>query len=211
MRRSKSTSRRWPVSGWNGWVTTTNSEPSLGWGDFALCALRRDRQRPLLGRAGLGNQDPTRRQRSVAAVLQHHGELVEQPVNPILLDLLDGQLVDARCTTVAAHLLPRPLQDVPAGELVVQRVEPSSGIGLGRPVQRMLQGTDRVETLRLLDASRGGTSHDGHSPALLASLRTDKAAALPITGGYVVQPARPVLRPPPTPCRPAAHFPVSRL
>src|SRR6266511_2010769 len=150
---SMSTSNCSTVSGWNGWVTTTNSEPSLGWGDFALCALRRDRQRPLLGRAGLGNQDSTRR----------------------------------------------------------QRVEPSSGIGLGRPVQRMMQGTDRVETLRLLDASRGGTSHDGHSPALLASLRTDKAAALPITGGYVVQPARPVLRPPPTPCRPAAHFPVSRL
>jgi hypothetical protein len=45
---------------------------------------------------------------------------VEQPVNPVLLDLGDGELVDARRAAVAAHLLPRPLQDVPAGELVGQ-------------------------------------------------------------------------------------------
>jgi hypothetical protein len=173
---------------------------------------RRDRQRPLLRRrAGLGNPHPARRKRSVAAALQHHGKLVEQPVNPVLLDLLDGYLVDARRATVAAHLLPRPLQDIPAEELVVQRVEPSSGIGLGRPVQRMLQGTDRVEIFRLLNAHRGGTSHDGHSPALLASLRADEAAALPITGGCVARPARSVLRPPPTPCWLAVPFPVARL
>src|SRR5438874_5504479 len=43
---------------------------------------------------------------------------------------------------------------------------------------------------------------------LQTTLRTDEAAALPITGGYVVRPAQPVLRPPPTPTRPAIHFPV---
>src|SRR5690348_1962954 len=43
---------------------------------------------------------------------------------------------------------------------------------------------------------------------LLTTLRTDEAAALPITGGYAVRPAQPVLRPPPTPSRPAVHFPV---
>jgi hypothetical protein len=36
-------------------------------------------------------------------------------------------------------------------------VEPSPGIGLGRPVERMLQGTDRIHTGSL----RGGTSHTG--------------------------------------------------
>src|SRR6266508_1289819 len=35
-----------------------------------------------------------------------------------------------------------------------------------------------------------------------SNLRTDEAAALPITGGCVVHPARSVLRPPPTPCWP---------
>ena len=38
--------------------------------------------------------------------------------------------------------------------------------------------------------------------------RTDEAAALPITAGYVVRPAQEVLRPPPAPTRPAIHFPV---
>src|SRR6266508_5458263 len=46
MRRSNSTSSRWPASGWNGWVTTTNSEPAFCWTDLALCALRCDAERP---------------------------------------------------------------------------------------------------------------------------------------------------------------------
>src|SRR6516164_1115092 len=37
----------------------------------------------------------------------------------------------------------------------------------------------------------------------------NEAAALPITGGSVVRSARSVLRPPPTPTRPHAHFPDS--
>jgi hypothetical protein len=48
-------------------------------------------------------------------------------------------------------------------DLVIQRVEPSSGIGLGRPVKRMLQSTDRAGT----PDARGGTSHNGtHRPLL---------------------------------------------
>ena len=148
---------------------------------------------------GLGRQRPERSR------LQLRFQLTEQPGNPVLLDGGQGGLVDARSAVVAAHLAPRPLQDVPAADLVIQRVESSSGIGLGRPVERMLQGTDRAE--RALGTS-GGTSHDGTHRPLLANLRVDEAAALPITGGYVVRPARPVLRPPPTPSRPAAHFPA---
>src|SRR5690242_12240739 len=71
----------------------------------------------------------------------------------------------------------------------------------------MLQGTDRIPGYR--GSLRGGTSTDGtHRAPPLATLRTDEAAALPITGGCVVRPAQPVLRPPPTPTRPAIHFPV---
>src|SRR5437763_1116996 len=77
-------------------------------------------------------------------------------------------------------------------------------IGLGRPVKRMLQGTDRVEPLD----TEGGTSLHGTHRPLLANLRVDEAAALPITDGCVVRPARAVLRPPPTPSRLAAHFPA---
>src|SRR4029434_5248757 len=83
--------------------------------------------------------------------------LVEQPVSAVLLDLGQGGLVDARRTVVPAHRDPRPPQDVSAEDLVSQRVEPTSGIGLGRPVQRMLQSPNRVHT----GPQRGGTSRNG--------------------------------------------------
>ena len=119
----------------------------------------RNRQRPLLGRpAGLGYVHPAGRQRTPPPLLQTRGQLVEQPGNAILLNVSDGLLVDAGRALVGAHQLPRTLQHVPPIDLVVERVEPSPGIGLGRPVQRSLQFSD----LHLL----GGPSHKWHSPAL---------------------------------------------
>ena len=77
---------------------------------------------------------------------------------------------------IAAHVLPRPLQDVPAMDLVPERVEPSPGIGLGRPVQRMLQGPNRVHH----GPRSGGTSRNGtHRAPPRQAIRTDEAAALP--------------------------------
>src|SRR3954447_849380 len=101
----------------------------------------------MLVRARLRDEHPPGRQRAVGPRLQLRFQFVEQPGNPVLLDLGQRGLVDARRAVVAAHLAPRPLQDVPAVDLVIQRVESSSGISLGRPVKRMLQGTDRVERL----------------------------------------------------------------
>ncbi len=95
--------------------------------------------------------------RTPTPVPQLRGQLVEQPGNAVLLDVSDGLLVDAGRAMVGAHQLPRPLQDVPAVDLVMERMEPSSGIGLGRPVKRSLQFSDFV----LL----GGPSHEWHSPA----------------------------------------------
>jgi hypothetical protein len=105
---------------------------------------RRNRQRPPLSGAGLRDQYPTRRQRPTAAVLQLGGQLIKQPDNPVLLDLVQGDLVDARRAVIHAHRDPRTPQHVSAVDLVRKRVEASSGIGLGRPVQRMLQGTNRI-------------------------------------------------------------------
>ncbi len=53
----------------------------------------------------------------------------------------------------------------------MKRVEPSPGIGLGRPVKRSLQNLDLV----LL----GGTSHEGTHQPFPAPKRIDEAAALP--------------------------------
>lgn len=70
-----------------------------------------------------------------------------------------------------AHLEPSTLQDVPAMDFVIERMEPSSGVGLGRPVERSLQALD----ILLL----GGTSHEGTHQPFPVSKRTDEVAALP--------------------------------
>ena len=106
---------------------------------------RRNRKRPLLvPHTRLRDVDPARGHRTIPALLQFGSQLTEQPGNPVLLDSGQGDLVDARCAVVTAHRDPRAPQNITAADLVVQRVEPPPGIGLGRPVQRMLQGTDRI-------------------------------------------------------------------
>src|SRR5271154_6765117 len=107
---------------------------------------------PLRRSAGLRDEHPAGRKRTPAPLLEIRGQLVEQPGNPVLLDISAGLSGDAGRATIGAHQLPRTLQNVPAVDLVVERVEPSSGIGLGRPVERSLQFSDFV----LL----GGPSHD---------------------------------------------------
>jgi hypothetical protein len=86
-------------------------------------------------------------------------------------------LVDARRTAIAEHRNPRTPQDVSAIDLVPQRMKPSPGVSLGRPVKRTLQGTDRICGNR---SHSGGTSHFGHSPSpSITALHIDEAAALP--------------------------------
>ena len=120
-------------------------------------ADRRDRQWTLLASARLRDEHPTCRADSPRPAPQVRGQFIQQPGHPVLLDVGDGLSVDACCAAVAAHVDPRPLKDVSAIDLVRERVEPSPGNGLGRPVKRMLQGTDRIRNGLL----RGGTSHDG--------------------------------------------------
>jgi len=85
----------------------------------------RNRQRPLLLGVGLRDEDPTRGERSVAAGSEIRGQLVEQAVNAVALDISEGLAIDAGRAAVAAHLAPRLLQDVPAVDFVVERVEAS--------------------------------------------------------------------------------------
>jgi len=115
--------------------------------------------------------------RTPSAVPQIRRQLIEQPGHPVLLDVNQGGPVDTCSAAVTAHVDPRPLEDVPAIDLVPQRVEPSPGIGLGRPVKRMLQGTDRI---RHSGSTSGGTSHSGtHRAPPRRAVRTDEVAALP--------------------------------
>ena len=165
---------------------------------------RRNRQRTPLARTGLGYQHPPRRQRPPPSVSQLLGNLIQEPFNAVLLDISQGGSVDTRSAAVTAHRDPRPPQDVPAIDLVSQRMKPSSRISLGRPVQRMLQGTNRVPR----GPRRGGTSLIGTHRALLPDTTHERSSGPSLTGGYVVRPARSVLRPPPTPSRHPIHFPA---
>ena len=137
---------------------------------------RGDRQRPALGAARLGDQHLPRRHGTPRPGLQFAGQLAEQPGHPVLLDIGQRGLVDARRAVVAAHRDPRPLQDVLAVDLVSQRMEPPVRVGLGRPVKHMLQCADPVAS----DSRHGGPSRiSGTHRSGPPSLRVNEAAALP--------------------------------
>src|SRR5260370_1450238 len=99
---------------------------------------------------------PARRQRPVPALSQLGGQFVNEPERSVLaFDLIQGDLVNAGCAVVSTHRHPPAPQDVPAEDLVPQRMESTSGIGLGRPVQRVLQGTHLIQPRT---SAGGGTS-----------------------------------------------------
>src|SRR5205807_10282794 len=107
--------------------------------------------------------------------------------------------LDAARATIVAHLLPRALQNVSAVDLVVERVEPSPGIGLCRPVKRSLQFSDFVLP--------GGPSHMALTGPSV-HVTHERSSGPSLTAGSVVPSAQAVLRPPPTPTRQAIHFPA---
>src|SRR6185312_2106121 len=167
---------------------------------------RRNRQRPRLAlHARFRDEHPPGRKRPIPPLPQFVSHLIEQSDHSVLLDLGQGDAVDARCTLVCAHRDPPTPQDVSAKDLVPQRMKPSPGIGLGRPVQRMLQGTNRICGNK---SRSGGTSHVDTHRALPNSNTHRRSSGPSLTGGYVVRSAQAVLRPPPTPTR---HTPTSRI
>lgn len=76
---------------------------------------------------------------------------------PVLPDLSQGGFVDGRCAVVRAHRQPRPPQDVFAADLVLQRLKPLIRVGLGRPVQCVLQRSDTLAS----DSRQRGCSTAG--------------------------------------------------
>ena len=69
-------------------------------------ANRRDRQRTLFSRAGLGYPHPAGRQWPVSMIPKVRRQLVEQSGYPIALNVGEGLLVDARSAAIASHLCP---------------------------------------------------------------------------------------------------------
>jgi Recombinase/Resolvase, N terminal domain/Recombinase zinc beta ribbon domain len=136
----------------------------------------RNRQRPLLGSARLRDVNPPGRQRPVPSLPQLRGQLTEQPGHPVLLGVRQADTVNASSAAITAHILPRPVQHIPAADLVEQRREPSCRVSLGRPVKRMLQSANPVPT----DSRQGGPSRNtGTHRSGPSRLRVNEAAALP--------------------------------
>ena len=97
---------------------------------------------------------------------------------------------------------PTPTPRRPCGRPCHRARGTSSGIGLGRPVERSLQFSD-FERL-------GGPSHEGtHRP--FPVLTHERSSGPSLTPGSVVPRAQAVIRPPPTPTQHHAHFPDHRL
>ena len=160
----------------------------------AACTMRSrtdgNRQRPPLGGSRLRDEHPTRRQRPIAAIFQFDGQLVEEPGNAVLLDIGQRGLVDARCPIIAEHRNPRPPQDILAEDFVSQRMESTSGISLGCPVERMLQGTDRI---RRCGSRSGGTSRNDTHRAPPHNITHRRSSGPSLTDGSVVRSAQSVL------------------
>src|SRR5271166_5929896 len=76
---------------------------------------------------GLGDVDPPQWPGTVLIRPQLVGQSFEELSHPGLLNGVDGDAVDTRCALVGTDLAPRPPQDVAAGDLVEQGVEPSGG------------------------------------------------------------------------------------
>ena len=102
---------------------------------------------------------------------------------PLLHRWWTPRLPTSSCAPVGAHLGPRPLQDIAASDLVVERVESSLAVGLGRPVKRSLQISDSVSSL-------GGPSQSRHSPALPCLERVQRSRGPALPAGYVVPAGR---------------------
>src|SRR5947208_6936330 len=120
-------------------------------------------------------------------------QLVEEPSNAVLLDISQRGLIDARRPTIAEHRNPRPPQDILPEDLVSQRMEPTSGISLGCPVERMLQGTDRIHRY---GSRSGGTSRNDTHRAPPHYITHRRSSGPSLTDGSVVRSAQSVLRPP---------------
>jgi hypothetical protein len=88
-------------------------------------------------------------------------------------------------------------------------MKPPPGISLGRPVKRMLQGTDRISREPPAGPEAAGLAMTALTRPLLEDAAHRRSSGPSLTGGYAVRPAQAALRPPPTPTRQAVHFPGS--
>ena len=143
---------------------------------------RRNRQRTLFARPRFGDEHPPRGQRTPPIGPQVLGQLIQEPVDTVFLDFGQGGPVNAGRAVVATHRDPRPPQDISAIDLVPQRMKPSPRIGLGRPVKRVLQGSNRIHQ----GPRSGGRAASGLTGHLLPDTTRERSSGPSLTAGCVV-------------------------
>jgi hypothetical protein len=115
---------------------------------------------------------PSQWLRPVGPGTQPSGKLVEEITDPGALDRLDGHAIDARGSTVGTDLMPRPLQDVAAGDLVKERVKTTVPVLLGTAIEHALESTNTVHTEGAADGpSLQIGTHQSPSHPLRASMK----------------------------------------
>src|SRR5439155_6665970 len=129
---------------------------------------------------------------------QVRGENRKELVDPALFDVVDGLPVHAGCPSVRLHLQPRPTQDVLAGHLFEERMEPPRGTRLRGPIQCSLEFSRLVP---------GVVGPHGHSPTLTPAEHVDQVRPLP-SDAVLLSASSSVLWAAPTP---APHSPISRV
>jgi hypothetical protein len=137
---------------------------------------RGDAQGPL-GPVCLGYVGAPHDLRSVLACAQHLAQLLQEAPDAVLLDVADRHPINPRCALVAAHSLPRLVQDVTPAHLAVQRVEASSRCPLGCGPELPLQLSHFVAAVSCVGVVRLGLA--GHSLALTRSFSMTTAGTLP--------------------------------
>ncbi len=167
-------------------------------------AHARDPKRPGTTRLPrFGDMDPPQRRRPVGPGPKRCREVAEEGRHPGRLDVGDGDPIGAGRPSVCSHLVPGPEQDVAAGDLVVQGMEPALRLLLGTAVEHTLQGTGRVQAV----GPRGGPSpHRALTDPLPATPASMKQGSFPRAGLCCPKPSSGTTTP--SDCLSAArHFP----
>ena len=99
---------------------------------------RWDAQRPLPA-VGLRDVAPQNRLRPIRACLQRRAELLQQALDPVLLNRCERRPIDTRCAAVRLHPPPCLLEDVTPPDPVHQDMKAALRGSLGRDPQPTLQ------------------------------------------------------------------------
>ena len=122
------------------------------------------KQLELVRLARLGYMHPPQRLRPICLGPQFVGEFVEERSHtgdPLSGDDIYRDAIDTRGPGIGSHVDPSPPQDIAAGDLVVEGMEPACGVLLGTAIQHALEGSNRVHAIGVPDVPSAVSTNVG--------------------------------------------------